>query len=57
MIITRILNSYQQLIVESDVESITEYLDIQKQIINMKNLDKTKDSLYIIDLGKNNLYS
>ena len=57
MIITRILNSYQQLIVESDVESITEYLDIQKQIINMKNVDKTKDSLYIIDLGKNNLYS
>ena len=57
MIITRILNSYQQLIVESNVESITEYLDIQKQIINMKNVDKTKDSLYIIDLGKNNLYS
>ena len=56
MIITRILNGYQQLIVESEVESITEYLDIQKHNKYMKNVDKTKDSSYIIYLGKNNLY-
>ena len=35
MIITRILNGYQQLIVESEVESMIEDLDIQKQIINI----------------------
>ena len=56
MIITRILNGYQQLIVESEVESITEYLDIQKHNKYMKNVDKTKNSSYIIYLGKNNLY-
>ena len=56
MIITRILDGYQQLIVESEVESITEYLDIQKHNKYMKNVDKTKNSSYIIYLGKNNLY-
>ena len=33
-----------------------QYIDIQQQIMNMRNNDKVHESLYIMHLDANNLY-